>query len=62
MRTLDIGGDKRATSAEEDNPFPWLAWRSFCRADHPDIFIIQLRAMLRASCDSQNLVLVANDL
>ncbi len=23
--------------------------------DHPDIFIIQLRAMLRASCDSQNL-------
>jgi phosphotransferase system enzyme I (PtsP) len=56
MRTLDIGGDKALPyfSIEEENPF--LGWRGIrFTLDHPDIFIIQLRAMLRASCDSQNL-------
>ncbi|MDN3614127.1 phosphoenolpyruvate--protein phosphotransferase [Vibrio gallaecicus] len=56
MRTLDIGGDKALPyfPIEEDNPF--LGWRGIrFTLDHPDIFIIQLRAMLRASCDSQNL-------
>ncbi|CAM2949558.1 phosphoenolpyruvate--protein phosphotransferase [Vibrio mytili] len=56
MRTLDIGGDKPLPylPIEEDNPF--LGWRGIrFTLDHPDIFLIQLRAMLRASADSGNL-------
>lgn len=56
MRTLDIGGDKPLPylPIEEDNPF--LGWRGIrFTLDHPDIFLIQLRAMMRASCDHQNL-------
>ncbi|HUN66094.1 MAG TPA: phosphoenolpyruvate--protein phosphotransferase [Bacteroidota bacterium] len=49
MRTFDIGGDKIAPdSAEEANPF--LGWRGIRVCfDRPDIFMNQLRAMLRAS-------------
>jgi phosphotransferase system enzyme I (PtsI) len=51
IRTLDIGGDKIASHLEvpaELNPF--LGWRGirFCLAQ-PDIFLTQLRAVLRAS-------------
>lgn len=56
MRTLDIGGDKPLPylPIEEDNPF--LGWRGIrFTLDHPDIFIIQLRAMLKASAESGNL-------
>ncbi|MEF1297744.1 phosphoenolpyruvate--protein phosphotransferase, partial [Vibrio parahaemolyticus] len=56
MRTLDIGGDKPLPylPIEEDNPF--LGWRGIrFTLDHPDIFLIQLRAMLRASAESGNL-------
>ncbi|WGY47785.1 MULTISPECIES: phosphoenolpyruvate--protein phosphotransferase [unclassified Vibrio] len=56
MRTLDIGGDKPLPylPIEEDNPF--LGWRGIrFTLDHPDIFLIQLRAMLRASCEHHNL-------
>ncbi|NOH48812.1 phosphoenolpyruvate--protein phosphotransferase [Vibrio rotiferianus] len=56
MRTLDIGGDKPLPylPIDEDNPF--LGWRGIrFTLDHPDIFLIQLRAMLRASADSGNL-------
>ncbi|MDE1224613.1 phosphoenolpyruvate--protein phosphotransferase [Vibrio aestuarianus] len=56
MRTLDIGGDKPLPylPIEEDNPF--LGWRGIrFTLDHPDIFLIQLRAMMRASIDHQNL-------
>jgi phosphotransferase system enzyme I (PtsP) len=56
MRTLDIGGDKPLPylPIEEDNPF--LGWRGIrFTLDHPDIFIIQLRAMLRASIGLDNL-------
>ncbi|MBF4385188.1 phosphoenolpyruvate-protein phosphotransferase PtsP [Vibrio anguillarum] len=56
MRTLDIGGDKALPylPIEEDNPF--LGWRGIrFTLDHPDIFLIQLRAMMRASGDNQNL-------
>ncbi|WED26156.1 phosphoenolpyruvate--protein phosphotransferase [Vibrio sp. DW001] len=56
MRTLDIGGDKPLPylPIEEDNPF--LGWRGIrFTLDHPDIFIIQLRAMLRASISLDNL-------
>jgi phosphotransferase system enzyme I (PtsI) len=49
MRTFDIGGDKIAPeTAEEANPF--LGWRGIriC-LDRPDLFMQQLRALLRAS-------------
>jgi phosphotransferase system enzyme I (PtsI) len=49
MRTFDIGGDKLASEmAEESNPF--LGWRGVrISLDRPDLFMNQLRAMLRAS-------------
>jgi phosphotransferase system enzyme I (PtsP) len=56
MRTLDIGGDKSLDyfPIEEDNPF--LGWRGLrVTLDHPEIFIVQVRAMLRASLDLNNL-------
>ncbi|MDR9826464.1 phosphoenolpyruvate--protein phosphotransferase [Vibrio sp. FNV 38] len=56
MRTLDIGGDKALPyfPIEEENPF--LGWRGIrFTLDHPDIFLIQLRAMLRASQGNDNL-------
>lgn len=53
IRTLDVGGDKPLPYldlGEEANPF--LGWRAirFC-LQRPDIFMPQLRAILRASCD-----------
>ncbi len=56
MRTLDVGGDKALPylPIEEENPF--LGWRGIrFTLDHPDIFLIQLRSMLRASIESNNL-------
>jgi phosphoenolpyruvate-protein phosphotransferase (PTS system enzyme I) len=48
MRTFDIGGDKVAPStADEANPF--LGWRGIrISLDRPELFMNQLRAMLRA--------------
>lgn len=53
MRTLDIGGDKVvAESHEEENPF--LGWRGIrILLDKPDVFLTQLRAMLRASAHGE---------
>lgn len=51
IRTLDVGGDKVATSLElptEENPFLGCRAIRFC-LEHPDIFKTQLRAILRAS-------------
>ncbi len=56
MRTLDIGGDKALPyfPIEEDNPF--LGWRGIrVTLDHPEIFLVQVRAMLRASEGLNNL-------
>jgi phosphotransferase system enzyme I (PtsI) len=49
MRTFDVGGDKLAPeTAEEANPF--LGWRGIrVSLDRPELFLSQLRAMLRAS-------------
>ena len=56
MRTLDVGGDKALPylPIEEDNPF--LGWRGIrFTLDHPDIFLMQIRAMMKASSKHQNL-------
>ncbi|WP_394129703.1 phosphoenolpyruvate--protein phosphotransferase [Shewanella maritima] len=56
MRTLDIGGDKPLPyfPINEDNPF--LGWRGIrFSLDHPELFLVQLRAMLQASANSEQL-------
>ena len=56
LRTLDIGGDKTLPyfPIEEDNPF--LGWRGIrVTLDHPEIFLVQVRAMIRASLGLNNL-------
>ena len=56
LRTLDVGGDKILSyfPVREDNPF--LGWRGIrITLDHPEIFLTQLRAMLRASAGLDNL-------
>ncbi|MFA6301619.1 MAG: phosphoenolpyruvate--protein phosphotransferase [Legionella sp.] len=56
MRTLDIGGDKVLAyfPVEEENPF--LGWRGIrITLDHPDVFLMQVRAMMRASEELNNL-------
>ena len=56
MRTLDIGGDKALPyfPIEEANPF--LGWRGIrISLDHPEIFLVQLRAIMRASEGYENL-------
>ncbi|RCU45774.1 MULTISPECIES: phosphoenolpyruvate--protein phosphotransferase [Corallincola] len=59
MRTLDVGGDKSLPyfPINEDNPF--LGWRGIrMTLDHPEIFLVQIRAMLRANLgmDSLNIM------
>ena len=59
MRTLDVGGDKALPyfPIEEDNPF--LGWRGIrITLDHPEIFLVQIRAMLKASVGLNNLYLL----
>lgn len=56
MRTLDIGGDKPLPyfPIEEDNPY--LGWRGIrVSLDHPEIFLVQVRGMLKASEGLNNL-------
>jgi phosphotransferase system enzyme I (PtsP) len=56
MRTLDVGGDKPLPyfPIEEKNPF--LGWRGIrITLDHPDIFLVQIRAMMRANQGHENL-------
>lgn len=59
LRTLDIGGDKDLPyfPVIEDNPF--LGWRGIrITLDHPEIFLTQLRAILRANSGLNNLQLM----
>lgn len=56
MRTLDIGGDKVLPyfPIKEDNPY--LGWRGIrITLDHPDVFLLQVRAMMRANEHLNNL-------
>jgi len=59
LRTLDIGGDKPLSyfPVVESNPF--LGWRGIrISLDHPEIFLTQVRAMLRAAVGLGNLKLL----
>jgi phosphotransferase system enzyme I (PtsP) len=56
MRTLDIGGDKVLPyfPIVEDNPY--LGWRGIrVTLDHPEVFLLQVRAMMRANQELNNL-------
>ncbi|MEA3276391.1 MAG: phosphoenolpyruvate--protein phosphotransferase [Pseudomonadota bacterium] len=56
IRTLDIGGDKPLPyfPVTESNPF--LGWRGIrITLDHPEIFLTQVRAILRAAIGLGNL-------
>jgi len=56
MRTLDIGGDKVLPyfPIAEENPF--LGWRGIrISLDHPELFLMQVRAMMRANTGLNNL-------
>lgn len=56
MRTLDVGGDKPLSyfPINEENPF--LGWRGIrLSLDHPELFLVQLRAMIQAGGDSNQL-------
>lgn len=59
MRTLDIGGDKALPyfPVTEENPF--LGWRGIrISLDHPEIFLMQVRAMLKATAGFNNLFIL----
>ncbi|VAW89138.1 FIG001592: Phosphocarrier protein kinase/phosphorylase, nitrogen regulation associated [hydrothermal vent metagenome] len=56
VRSLDIGGDKALSyfPINEENPF--LGWRGIrVTLDHPEIFLVQMRAIFRASEGGDNL-------
>lgn len=56
LRTLDVGGDKPLSyfPIKEANPF--LGWRGVrITLDHPEIFVTQVRAMMRANIGQNNL-------
>jgi phosphotransferase system, enzyme I, PtsP len=57
MRTLDVGGDKSLSyfPINEDNPF--LGWRGIrVTLDHPEIFLVQVRAMLKANAGLEGIL------
>lgn len=56
LRTLDVGGDKPLSYFPINEANPFLGWRGVrITLDHPEIFVTQVRAMLRANQDVNNL-------
>ncbi len=56
LRTLDVGGDKPLPYFPIDEHNPFLGWRGVrISLAHPEIFLTQVRAMLRAAVDLNNL-------
>lgn len=59
MRTLDVGGDKPLSYFPIKETNPYLGWRGIrVTLDHPEIFLVQVRAMLKASLGLNNLRLL----
>jgi phosphotransferase system enzyme I (PtsP) len=59
LRTLDAGGDKQLPYLSDVDPNPALGWRGIrFTLDHPEIFLTQLRAALRADLGLGNLRLL----
>ncbi|MGL5030952.1 MAG: phosphoenolpyruvate--protein phosphotransferase [Aeromonas sp.] len=59
MRTLDIGGDKPLPYFPIVEENPCLGWRGIrITLDHPELFLVQLKAMLRASEGLDNLAIL----
>jgi len=56
LRTLDIGADKQLPYMPISEENPCLGWRGIrITLDQPEIFLVQVRAMLRANAASGNL-------
>lgn len=56
LRTLDIGADKQLPYMPISEENPCLGWRGIrITLDQPEIFLIQVRAMLRANAGTGNL-------
>lgn len=56
LRTLDVGADKQLPYMPISEENPSLGWRGMrITLDQPEIFLIQVRAMLRANAASGNL-------
>ncbi|EPR6547708.1 phosphoenolpyruvate--protein phosphotransferase [Yersinia enterocolitica] len=56
LRTLDIGADKQLPYMPISEENPCLGWRGIrVTLDQPEIFLIQVRAMLRANAGTGNL-------
>jgi phosphoenolpyruvate-protein phosphotransferase (PTS system enzyme I) len=50
IRTFDVGGDKLPIGGFPSEPNPFLGWRAIRMClDQPDMFRVQLRALLRAA-------------
>ena len=50
IRTYDVGGDKLPVGGFPHEPNPFLGWRAIRMClDEPDLFKVQLRALLRAA-------------
>jgi len=50
IRTFDIGGDKLPVGGFPTEPNPFLGWRAIRMClDQPELFLVQLRALLRAA-------------
>lgn len=56
LRTLDVGADKQLPYMPISEENPCLGWRGIrITLDQPEIFLVQVRAMLRANAASGNL-------
>lgn len=56
MRTLDIGGDKALDYFNFSEANPFLGWRGIrISLDHPELFLEQIKAMLKANLGLGNL-------
>jgi len=59
VRTLDVGGDKMLPYFPVVEANPFLGWRGIrISLDHPEIFLAQVRAVLRADVGLNNLQLL----